>query len=249
MKTKKHWRRSVFWIVGILLFLVAGAMAAYRYWVYPPASEALTALKSDESVRIAESGNEIVFDPVREPVQPSVIFYPGALVDPEAYSPWARALAQRGSRVYIVSMPLNLAIFGQSRADAIIDAHPGESFVLGGHSLGGAFAARYATAHPEKLKGVFFLASYADKKGDLSGTQLPVLQLTGSRDGILSLDKRTEGEQYLPASAEYVSIEGGNHAQFGSYGPQRGDLAPVITEQAQHERIVSAMADWLASIK
>lgn len=71
---------------------------------------------------------------------PNIIFYPGGLVDPASYSPLARTLAEQGHRVYIAKMPLNLAIFGQNKADSFIAEHPDEAYVIGGHSLGGAFA-------------------------------------------------------------------------------------------------------------
>ena len=37
----------------------------------------------------------------------------------------------------------------------------------------------------------------------------------------------------VPANAEEFVIEGGNHAQFGSYGKQKGDGESSITGEAQ----------------
>lgn len=64
-------------------------------------------------------------------------------------------MAEEGHRVYIANMPINLAIFGQNKADSFVEEHPDEAFVIGGHSLGGSFASRYAAEHTEKLKGAF----------------------------------------------------------------------------------------------
>ena len=53
--------------------------------------------------------------------------------------------------------------------------------MIGGHSLGGVMASRYANANmdDERLKGVYFMASYPDEKGTLSKTDLPVISITG----------------------------------------------------------------------
>lgn len=52
-------------------------------------------------------------------------------------------------------MPLNLAVTKGDAAEEIIRVHPKQSFVLGGHSLGGVMASRYAIEHADQLEGVF----------------------------------------------------------------------------------------------
>lgn len=94
----------------------------------------------------------------------SIIFYPGALVKPEAYSPLAKGIAAAGHPFYIAKMPFNLAVTKGDAAEEIIRVHPKQSFVLGGHSLGGVMASRYAVEHADQLEGVFFLASIRMKK-------------------------------------------------------------------------------------
>jgi hypothetical protein len=42
----------------------------------------------------------------------------------------------------------------------------------------------------------------------------------------------------LPAGSRYVEIAGGNHAQFGEYGPQSGDGAAEIPGPAQRKAVV-----------
>ncbi|MNI35105.1 hypothetical protein D3C73_891160 [compost metagenome] len=46
----------------------------------------------------------------------------------------------------------------------------------------------------------------------------------------------------------FVSIDGGNHGQFGSYGMQKGDHAPEITEDEQLHHVVQALDDWFNSL-
>ena len=50
-----------------------------------------------------------------------------------------------------------------------------------------------------------------------------------------------EGRQFLPPAAVSCMIEGGNHAQFGNYGPQSGDGEAAISaaeQQSQTEEII-----------
>ena len=62
---------------------------------------------------------------------------------------------------------------------------------------------------------------------------LAVLELHGSEDGVLNRDKLEQGRQYLPSSALAEELPGGNHAQFGDYGPQKGDGAATVSREEQ----------------
>jgi len=63
-----------------------------------------------------------------------------------------------------------------------------------------------------------------------------VITIYGSRDGVLNMAKLAEGARFLPDHAENYVIEGGNHAQFGNYGTQRGDGdASVSAEEQQRQ--------------
>lgn len=157
-------------------------------------------------------------------------------------------MAEKGHRVYVASMPLNLAIFGQNKADSFIAEHPDNRYVIGGHSLGGVFAARYAKEHADVIEGVYFMASYADDGGNLNGLNLSALQITGTQDGVLDRTKWEAAQKNLPDATTYVEIEGGNHGQFGAYGMQKGDHEPAITEAEQLDEVSEAMGRWLQSM-
>jgi hypothetical protein len=45
-----------------------------------------------------------------------------------------------------------------------------------------------------------------------------------------------------------MAIEGGNHAQFGWYGDQAGDLPAEISREVQQEQIVAASIALLARV-
>ncbi len=160
----------------------------------------------------------------------ALVFYPGAMVEYTSYLPLLYKLAEDGIDCFLVRMPANLAIFGKNKADRIIRYNPYEHWYIGGHSLGGAMAADYAARHGEELDGVIMLGAYPVKT--LSG-DLKVLELYGSEDGVLNMEKRQEAEKYLPRNAVTEVIDGGNHAQFGNYGLQDGDGEARMSAQEQ----------------
>lgn len=42
-----------------------------------------------------------------------------------------------------------------------------------------------------------------------------------------------------------VEIEGGNHAQFSNYGPQKGDLPATISTEEQQAQTVDAIEAFM----
>lgn len=245
-------KKVLIWTLAIVLVLLLSLAVAYQMMVYSPSDEAKAAMKSDEQVTVSIGQAGYRFEPTAGAagiVQPNVIFYPGGLVDPKSYAPLAHKLADAGHRVYIASMPLNLALMGQNKADDFIAEHPEESYVIGGHSLGGVFASRYAAEHLDQLEGIFFLAAYAEKAGTLEDAKLPVLQVTASNDGVLDWEAWGKGKRYMPSSTQYVTIEGGNHGQFGSYGTQKGDRPASIKPEEQLEQVSNELIGWMKGIQ
>ncbi|MCK6073369.1 alpha/beta hydrolase [Paenibacillus silvae] len=240
-----RWKKFAIWASVIIVALVAGLFAYLASVTYSPSKQAEDAMKSDGKVLVSEIRHGYQFEPKdQDIIQPNVVFYPGGLVEPASYAPMARKLAEQGHRVYIARMPLNLAMFGGSRADSFLAQHPDETYVIGGHSLGGVFASRYAAAHTDQIKGVFYLASYADEGGRLNSSSLSALQITGSKDGVLNWEEWEKAKNNLPQDTTFVSIEGGNHGQFGSYGMQKGDNTPQITEEKQLQQVIQALEVW-----
>ncbi|WP_042201972.1 alpha/beta hydrolase [Paenibacillus camerounensis] len=236
-------------LLALAVFLVIAGLLLWRYLTpYAPAHNAETALLSAGGITVEQTDGWISFEPAVISGT-AVIFYPGALVEAEAYAPLAKRLAAAGHPFYIAKMPFNLAVIKGDAAEDIIREHPEQSFVLGGHSLGGVMASRYAAGHEEQLEGVFFLASYPDEKGSLKDTTLSVLSVLGTADTVVNRDNYSEGRSYLPGNTVYFSITGGNHAQFGSYGPQKGDGEAAITEEEQQTRTARAMLDWLGNLR
>jgi poly(3-hydroxybutyrate) depolymerase len=244
MKVIKRW----WWLLPLLLILAVAAFVAWASTAAAPMPEALAALQSDALVQV-ETERWLVFRPTGAEPGAGLILYPGGRVDPRAYAPAVRALAEAGYLAVIVPMPLNLAVFAPDRAEEVMAAFPQvERWVLAGHSLGGSMAARYALQNPESVPGLVLWASYPATSDDLSGHDLAVTSIYGTLDGLATVDKIAASRPLLPPGTVWVAIEGGNHAQFGWYGPQRGDNLATISREEQQAQIVSATLALLAHL-
>ena len=101
-------------------------------------------------------------------------------------------------------------------------------------------AANYAAAHSEDFDGLILLAAYSTK--DISQTTLRVLSVYGSEDGVLNRESYEKNRSNLPVDTTEVVLDGGCHAQFGSYGAQEGDGIPTISGEEQVRQTAEAIA-------
>lgn len=233
----KKWKKILLIIFIGLIVAVAGGVVYLQTQTYSPTSSAQQIAKQ------ADNDSNWLYFPSEDNTKPMLIFYPGALVDPGSYSTWAQKAAQAGYPVYILKMPLDLAVLAPNRGEKVLDEQPDREYILGGHSLGGVMASRFAKEHTGKLAGVFFLASYPDEKGSLTNIQVPVLSLTGENDQVLNQEAYQKAKSELPGNTEYQEISGGNHAGFGSYGSQKGDGKATIDDQNQ--QVAQRLITWL----
>jgi dienelactone hydrolase len=187
------------------------------------------------------------------PADHGIIFYPGGLVEPEAYVSLLAPLAEQGIPVAILRVPFDLAVFGVRDAEDVLEENAGtlaEEWVLAGHSLGGAMAGRFLSRHSadHEIRGIIFLASYPADNDSLATTEYPVLSIWAENDGLATSEDREETDSRLPSDATVAVIQGGNHAGFGEYGPQDDDGARTISLETQHEQtraLISAFLDRL----
>ena len=84
------------------------------------------------------------------------------------------------------------------------------------------------------------LAAYSTQ--NLTGSSLDALSVYGSEDGVLDMEKYEQCRSNLLADTSEMVIEGGCHAQFGSYGPQDGDGIPTISSEEQIRQTAEAIA-------
>jgi pimeloyl-ACP methyl ester carboxylesterase len=245
---KKFWRNFIVVILALLL-LGAGGFLVWASNPAQPEAQALQVMQSTDGVQFEELNGWLVFSPDElEPVT-GLILYPGGRVDYRAYASHASAIASDGFTVIIPPMPLNFAFLGINRAVAVMEAFPGITYwAVGGHSLGGAMAAEFASANPESVAGLALWASYPADSNDLSSTNLPVLSVYASNDGLATLDDIANSRNRLPADATFVEITGGNHAGFGWYGAQNGDGPATLSQMEQQELIVQATTAFLQTL-
>ena len=234
-------------VATVVLVLAAAGYIAFQLALpyYEESPEARDALASDSVVRVTED-TWIVMEPAEGEPEAGLIFYPGARVSPRAYAPGLRDIAAQGYRVITVPMPLHLAFLGSQRAGDVRKAHPEiDRWYVGGHSLGGAMAAAYVSGSPDTA-GLVLWAAYPGGGTDLSDWDGKVLVVSGSEDGLADPSKIEAAQPLLPPQAIYAVIEGGSHAQFGSYGEQRGDGQPTISRSQQHQEIAQHTVEFLA---
>ena len=67
------------------------------------------------------------------------------------------------------------------------------------------------------------------------------VSLYGDQDEVLNMEEYEKNRENLPEKAEEVIISGGNHAQFGNYGIQKGDGTAVIARENQQRQVVEAL--------
>ena len=238
-ENKRKNRRKRGWLIAAaLLGLLAAAFAVWAAGYYRADDKALAALAPGGTVSVARTDYGWLFD--GPGTDAALIFYPGARVEETAYAPLLRRLAEKGTDVCLLRAPLHLAFFDMDRAESVRREYDYARCYVGGHSLGGACAAICASRHPGDFAGVVLLAAYPTKTLDGDMTELT---LYGTEDGVLDRARLEEGRQYAPDRSAELVIEGGNHAQFGSYGRQRGDGEAAIPPEEQWAQA----ADFIAA--
>lgn len=235
-------------MIGLATILVV-AVIGFVVWAnitYKPQNLAEEALVSNRNVEVSEN-KFISFSPIGKTPTKGFIFYPGAKIEPEAYAPLCKAIAEQGYQVVIVPMTLNLATLSINKGDQVIDKYQSiDTWVVGGHSLGGTMAAKFASNNNE-VDGVVLLASYpmGDELKDLGKD---VLSVWGSKDGVLNYKDLISAKDNLPSDTTYVEIEGANHSQFGDYGLQKGDNDAIVSQDKQLSVTTKSILKFLKNI-
>jgi alpha-beta hydrolase superfamily lysophospholipase len=196
-------------------------------------------------VQVVRTQAFISFTP-REPYQKIVIFYPGALVQPEAYAPLCRRIAEQGYKTILMRMPWRLAAWGyRGPAQLGLLSEHGKQYLLAGHSQGAKMAAQFVHEHPAQIGKLILLGTTHPRDISLAGINIPVLKISGSRDGIASLDDTERNKRNLPATTNYAVIDGANHSQFGYYGKQLGDCEAGISREEQQRQVLERILSFI----
>ncbi len=265
-----HRRVRIVWATAGILGTIA------LVWTFQAHGVPRGTLANSSTVTVRELPDRIAFVPTTDTAGAGLVFFPGGMVQPRAYAPLARAVAEAGYPAVIVRLPFlgRHAPTDGYRSEAIERARgimtdgdvledgeePGSGragppdgerrrWVVAGHSFGGALAAEFARAHPERTSGLVLIGTTHPRDFDLSGAEFPVVKILGSRDGVAPQSRSRENDRLLPSSTRILVIDGGNHAQFGYYGPQLMDHRATISRQEQERRTVDVIVRMLRDIR
>ena len=241
---------------GIKYTLIGCLSVVFILWIgaitwlnqsYKPTEELLRLVPEDQYNKV---GDFYVFDPKIDFNKVGVILYPGALVEPLSYAYYANELSKQGYLVAIPEVNLNLSIIDNEKASQFTKEYEEiKSWYIAGHSMGGVSATTYASNHLNEIDGVILLGSYPSSSTDLSDTALNVLSLYAEFDGLSTEEKIFDKAENLPSNTDYIEIIGGNHAQFGMYGEQSGDLEATISVIEQQNKMIEATLEFLNNNK
>lgn len=239
---KKPWLPVVSFLstIGLGLLIMLTVSFIYLSFYYHADAETAEYLVSDEAVEVKKIAHGYLFDGAG--TDTAMIFYPGGKVQTESYAPMLHHLAEDGIDVFLMDMPFHMAIFGKNRADEVFSRYSYENWYISGHSLGAMVAADYASEHPGELKGLVLLAGYPIKR---QPWDMELLSIYGTRDTCMDPDLYEKTKEEWPENGSEYVIEGGNHAQYGNYGSQRGDSEAGISAEEQQNLTVERIEELI----
>lgn len=237
--------RVTTWIVAVLVVLVLVFLVWANIVMQGTRSAALQVWR-DDRVSVRDVGDSVVMTPTGQANGVGIVFIPGAKVDAYAYMASFRQVVAAGTNVVITKPTLHLAFF-DLRPMSTFERHAPSvtTWAVGGHSLGGVRACQLAD--DPGVAGLLLFGSYC--ANDLSGSDVDVLSVSGSRDGLSTPAKVDAARVRLPADATMTEIQGSNHADFGAYGAQPGDRTATIPRSQARAEISAAVERWVEGIR
>jgi len=213
--------RRVLVVVVVVIALLALAFGVYANTVSLGERDKALEVWNNPAIDVTVTDHSLVMTPTGAASGTGLVFIPGAKVEAGAYLYKLSGLVEEGGATVVITKPtLNLAFFDTRPLSTFeADAPEVESWLVGGHSLGGVRACQLAD--DAEVDGLVLFGSYC--ANDLSDTDLSVLSIAGSNDGLSTPEKIADARQNLPADATLIEIDGANHANFGDYGDQAGD--------------------------
>ena len=247
---KRTWRGRIhrIWVttgsIAGLVFIVWSLLA------YRASGDAHDALESSSTVHVESLDGYWRFTPSQS-AETGLLFFPGALVDPVAYAPLTRAVAERGYSVLLVQVPKRGALGGAESNELVLRymralrettaAGGPRQWVVGGHSRGGVISSNVVRSLRAGIAGLILIGTSHPRDFSLAHLRVPVTQIFGTRDTIADVDKVIAARRNLPPAIDIVQIDGGNHSQFGYYGFQPMDWPATISRAEQQRITVTAI--------
>ncbi len=241
-------------VIVLLALVICGAIGfkIYTSMFYRADAETISFIenKLDTQVNSYSDQNGMVFIPENQDFKAVIVFYPGGKVEYSAYKGLLYEIASRGYICLLPKMPENLAFFRINAAEVITSNYKSETetvkdleWYLAGHSLGGVAASLYIEDTTDDYAGLILCASYPN--ADLSDNDIRMLSILGSEDGVINSEGYESSKTSWPSDSEEHIIEGGIHSYFGSYGIQKGDGTPSITNEEQLKKTADIIEEWI----
>lgn len=228
-------------ILAVVALIVVGFLV-YAAMVMRGDRAAAINVWTNPAIAVTSTDHSIIMAPTGHAAGSGLVFIPGAKVDPYAYMYKLSGIVEKAGVTVVITKPtLNLAFFDQRLLSTFTSDVPAVSkWYVGGHSLGGVRACMLADS-PD-VAGLVLFGSFC--ANDLSASAVKVLSISGSEDGLSTPSKIADSKNLLPADAQFVVIEGADHASFGDYGPQPGDGVATITSSQARDEITAALASF-----
>lgn len=243
--TRKRGFWKIFRNIWISLGLLFIGWMVYSYQAQDLPADSLV---SNEQVEISNTADVISFTPKRAYTK-VLIFYPGAMVDPKAYAPLCKSIAEQGLQVHIFKMPWRLASLGYNKPEELdLFKDNTKEYILAGHSQGAKMAAQFVFENPSYISKLILMGTTHPRDIDMSDASIPVLKISGSVDGVASLGDVMANKSMLPDSTQFATIVGGNHSQFAYYGFQLGDNRASISREAQQKMVLQKIMTFIDSM-
>ena len=241
MKKKYTLKRilKTIWITAGILFTL------WMFYSYESHGVDESLFQNTNLVKVEETDDYYLFTPKKQ-FKNVVIFYPGAMVETEAYVPLCRKLADNNIQVYLIKMPWRLASKGYNKPKELsLFKDTTKNYILAGHSQGGKMAAQFVYENPKLIDKLILIGTTHPRDISLANIEIPVLKIYGSKDGVADEKSIFENKSKLPKTTLFESIEGANHSQFGYYGFQLGDNKAVISREQQQKETLNSMIEFI----
>ena len=224
-------KKRLFRMIALFLLVVLLGNGVWIESVYQAKEQARRAMQGTKQVSVSSVKEGYLFDGPGS--ERALVFYPGALIEETAYAPLLLRIAERGTDCFLLHMPFRMALLNINAAEKLTAKYNYSEWIIGGHSLGGVAASRYAIGHPDQTKTLLLLASYPDQTVP---DTVPIISVYGTEDHILNRQAYEISRAGWPENAREYILKGGNHAQFGDYGEQSGDGAAKISPEQQWDK-------------